>query len=310
MPHRAAAASPPAPFPPMAPRVLLAHGLEPRSRSRELERALRPAGYTLLTAHTGPEALQAARGAQPDAIILDTELPEGDSSRLCRALRVDPDISASTPILVTMPGPTTREQVSEALRAGANGVWGDPIDAEEFLLRLERQLQTKFDADRAREGGLLDHQTGLYNAQGLERRTRELASHVDRRGAALACVVFAPDATAPVEATVESLGRIFRSAGRVSDAIGRVGRRELAVLAPYTDAPAALLLAQRFLQTAAELGGDDALGLRAGYDVASDFRTSQHDPADLVSRARMALAAALVTVNGERIRSFGDGPRA
>src|SRR5206468_4213404 len=36
-------------------------------------------------------------------------------------------------------------------------------------------------------------------------------------------------------------------------------------LAPYTDAPAALRLAQRLLETTAELAGGDALGIRAGY---------------------------------------------
>ena len=303
MHQRPAPASAPDPVPPLAPRVLLAHGREWRSRSRELGRALRPAGYTVLEAFTGPDALQQARRSQPDAIILDTALPDGDASGLCRALRVDPDITASTPIFVTTAGPTTRQQVSDALRAGANSVWADPIDTEEFLLRLDGQLQVKFDADRAREEGLLDHQTGLYNTQGLERRARELASHVDRRGAALACVVLAPDATTDVDATIESLGRILRSVGRGSDTIGRVGRRELAVLAPYTDAPAALRLAQRLLETAAELASGDALGIRAGYDVGRDFRTSLRDPAELVSRARSALAALFADGGAERIRS-------
>src|SRR3989441_2740910 len=275
MHQRPAPASAPDPVPPLAPRVLLAHGRE--WRSRELERALRPAGYTVLEAFTGPDALQQARRSQPDAIILDTALPDGDASGLCRALRVDPDITASTPIFVTTAGPTTRQQVSDALRAGANSVWADPIDTEEFLLRLDGQLQVKFDADRAREEGLLDHQTGLYNTQGLERRARELASHVDRRGAALACVVLAPDATTDVDATIESLGRILRSVGRGSDTIGRVGRLELAVLAPRTDAPAPLRLAQRLPETAAALGGGDALSIRAGYDVGRDFRTSLRD---------------------------------
>src|SRR5438132_12936622 len=82
MRQRATPASGPVPVhvPPQAPRVLLAHGREWRSRSRELERALRPAGYTVLEAFTGPDALQQARRSQPDAIILDTALPDGDRS--------------------------------------------------------------------------------------------------------------------------------------------------------------------------------------------------------------------------------------
>src|SRR3989454_11577191 len=96
--------------------------------------------YTVLEAFTGPDALQQARRSQPDAIILDTALPDGDASGLCRALRVDPDITASTPIFVTTAGPTTRQQVSDALRAGATSVWADPIDTAGVLLRRDGQL--------------------------------------------------------------------------------------------------------------------------------------------------------------------------
>src|SRR5256886_14846285 len=140
MHQRAPPASAPDPVPPLAPRVLLAHGRGGRSRSREGGRAPRPAGYTVLEAFTGPDALQQAHRSQPDAIILDTALPDGDASGLCRALRVDPDIPASTPIFVTTGGPTTRQQVSDALRAGANSVWADPIDPEELLPRHDRRL--------------------------------------------------------------------------------------------------------------------------------------------------------------------------
>src|SRR5207245_6576652 len=68
MHQRPPSASAPVPVPPLAPRVLLAHGREWRSRSRELERALRPAGYTVLEAFTGPDALQQAHRSQPDEI--------------------------------------------------------------------------------------------------------------------------------------------------------------------------------------------------------------------------------------------------
>src|ERR1051325_6697155 len=99
-----------------------------------------------------------------------------------------------TPIPVTSPGPRARAQVIDALRAGANGVWGQPLDTEEFLLRLEGHVRAKLDADAAREGGRLDPRTGLYNARGLERRARELAAQVDRREASLACIALASEA--------------------------------------------------------------------------------------------------------------------
>ena len=165
------------------PLVLVANAQEWVSRS--LESILRPAGYAVLKAYTGIDALEGARRATADVIILDTALPETDVLALCRALRVDPSITPSTPIFLTMHGPLGRTQVLEALRAGANGVWGQPLDTEEFLLRLEGHVRCKLDADGARDGGLLDPRTGLYNTRGLERRARELAAQVDRRDASL-----------------------------------------------------------------------------------------------------------------------------
>src|SRR5437016_11295477 len=165
------------------PLVLVANAQEWVSRS--LESILRPAGYAVLKAYTGSDALEGARRATADVLIFDTALPDTDVLALCRALRVDPAITPSTPIFLTMSGPLGRTQVLDALRAGANGVWGQPLDTEEFLLRLEGHVRGKLDADAARDGGLVDLRTGLYNSRGLERRARELAAEVDRRDASL-----------------------------------------------------------------------------------------------------------------------------
>jgi len=279
-----------------SPLVLIANAQEWVTRS--LESVLRPAGYAVLKAYTGRDALEGARRSGADVIILDTGLPETDVLALCRALRVDPYITSSTPILVTMPGPLARAQVIDALRAGANGVWGQPLDTEEFLLRLEGHVRAKLDADAARDGGLLDPRTGLYNARGLERRARELAAQVDRRDASLACVVLASQANGA--ALVDSLARALRAAARAADTVGRLGPREFAVLAPDTDAAGAVLLFRRVggVLTARVKGGvvpapaERPLRLRAGYDARSGFRTAVLDPAVLLSRALHALRAA------------------
>jgi len=248
-----------------SPLVLIANAQEWVTRS--LESVLRPAGYAVLKAYTGRDALEGARRSGADVIILDTGLPETDVLALCRALRVDPYITSSTPILVTMPGPLARAQVLDALRAGANGVWGQP-------------------------------RTGLYNARGLERRARELAAQVDRRDASLACVVLASQANGA--ALVDSLARALRAAARAADTVGRLGPREFAVLAPDTDAAGAVLLFRRVggVLTARVKGGvvpapaERPLRLRAGYDARSGFRTAVLDPAVLLSRALHALRAA------------------
>jgi PleD family two-component response regulator len=277
------------------PLVLVANAQEWVSRS--LESVLRPAGYAVLKAYTGRDALEAARRGAADLIILDTQLPETDVLALCRALRVDPAITPSTPIFLTLPGPLGRAQVLDALRAGANGVWGQPLDTEEFLLRVEGHIRAKLDADAARDGGLLDARTGLYNARGLERRARELAAQVDRRDASLACVVLAPPEDG--SALVDSLARALRAAARAADTVGRLGPREFAVLAPDTDGEGAVQLFRRLSGVVGGLaarvsgrGHVPALRLRGGYDARSGFRTTALDPAVLLGRALNALRAA------------------
>src|SRR5438445_9217251 len=275
-----------------APLVLIASAQEWVTRSRES--ILRPAGYAVLKAYTGRDALEGARRSAPDVVILDSALPETDVLALCRALRVDPYITPSTPILVTSPGPLVRAQVIDALRAGANGVWGQPLDTEEFLLRLEGHVRAKLDADAARDTGLLDPRTGLYNARGLERRARELAAQVDRRDASLACIAVAPrlDGSAPVE----YLARELRAVARAADTVGRLGPREFAVLAPDTDAAGAVRLFRRVgaalaapVKRRAIATAHGPLGLRAGYDARSGFRSAALDPAVLLARALTAL---------------------
>jgi len=292
--------------------VLIANAQEWVTRS--LESILRPAGYAVLKAYTGRDALEGARRAIADVIILDSALPETDVLALCRALRVDPSITASTPILVTMPGPLGRTQVLDALRAGANGVWGQPLDTEEFLLRLEGHVRAKLDADAARDGGLVDPRTGLYNARGLERRARELAAEVDRRDASLACVVLASETDGST--LVDPLARALRAAARGADTVGRLGAREFAVLAPDTDGDGAVKLFRRLsgalVGLTARAGGRNAappLPLRAGYDARSGFRTAALDPAVLLGRALHALRAAEEDRNGGgTIRQFVSRP--
>ena len=77
------------------PLVLVANAQEWVSRS--LESILRPAGYAVLKAYTGSDALEGARRATADVLIFDTALPDTDVLALCRALRVDPAITPSTP---------------------------------------------------------------------------------------------------------------------------------------------------------------------------------------------------------------------
>ena len=258
------------------PLILLASAEEWLARS--VASVLENGGYQIVPAATGRAALDAARLRRPDAIILDLGLDQPHGFATCRALRSDPAVSAATPIVLITLGPATRTQQLDALRAGAWELRGQPVDAEELLLRLGAYIKGKLEVDRLGAEGLVDAASGLYNASGVARRSEELASLTARQGLPLACVVFRPANGSPADG--DRLAREFKTHGRVSDAIGRTGPDEFAVFAPATDAPAAEGLVRRLT---GKVGN-----VRAGYSAATGPRVS---PQELLARARTALGA-------------------
>ena len=139
---------------PSAPLVLIANDQEWSARS--LESILGPSGYSVVRAYTGQQALERARTAQPDLIILDAQMPDVHGFEVCRMLRTDPRFSATTPIIITTSGPSGRTQRLEAYRAGAWEFLGQPLDGEALLLKLATFLQCKREVDSLREESLLD----------------------------------------------------------------------------------------------------------------------------------------------------------
>jgi len=228
------------------PLVLLAG--DGQDSTRWLKNLLEGAGYAVLQERSAHHALERARSTDPDVLLVDQVLPDMAGVELCRALRSDPRVSSSTPILLSLQDPATRAERLAALRAGAWECIAPPHDADEILLKIGAYVHAKLDADRARAEGLLDSATRLYNRQGLARRARELGAQAYRDHGALACVVLAFDADVPVVGASQDTPTLARrvqaltSAARLSDAIGRLSSTEFAVIAPGTDAAGARLL--------------------------------------------------------------------
>ena len=292
------------------PLVVIANSQEWHTRS--LESILGPHGYAVLRAYTGRQAIERVLSAQPDVIVIDTDLPDIDGLEVCRTLRADTRISNSTPILVTSPGHPSRQKRLAALRAGAWDFLGATLDAEELPLRLDAYVRAKFDADRAREESLLDQITGLYNIRGLARRARELGSQAFRHHEPFACVVFAPlldgaeGQEAELTAAVDRLAKALRETGRVSDAIGRLGPTEFAVVAQGTDREGAVRLAERLQRAieATEIDGATRFRMCAGYDAVDNYHDAPIEPSDMLVRATMAMRLSRSDSTGAWIRAF------
>jgi len=287
----------------------------------ELERVLAPGGYGVLRVASGAAVLERAREVRPAFILLAPDVADPDSAELCRALRRDPAVP-STPLIILTAGPVTRERRLAGLRAGAWDVVALPPDGEELLLKLNAFLGAKQDVDQAREDGLVDPATGLYNAQGMQRRARELIADAVRRHAALSCVALAADphgepvggAPATTWSVVrEHVGRVLKRRARTSDVVGWWDPSACAILAPGTDGRGAVQLGERLaraIETAAPEPGQpiSPVNVRGGYEVMSGSAAEAVDPERLLLRASIALRAARATPGGARIRAFAPEP--
>src|SRR5438094_2220928 len=171
--------------------VLIANDQEWSARS--IESVLGPRGYAALRVANSQRALELARIAQPDAIILDMALPDLGGRVVCERLREDPQVPLNVPIILTTSAIASRSEKLDAYAAGAWELCVEPLDAEVFLLKLDAFVQAKLAADRIREETLVDDETGLYNVRGLARRGREIGGEAIRNHNAIACVVFSAE---------------------------------------------------------------------------------------------------------------------
>ena len=112
-------------------------------------RSLQDAGYQVVEARTGAEAL--ARAAElPDLITLDVNLPDMNGFQVCRTLKADPS-TAHIPILhvsSTFVDPQSRVQ---GLKGGADAYLAEPIDRAELVATVGALLRLKQAETTARQ---------------------------------------------------------------------------------------------------------------------------------------------------------------
>jgi two-component system KDP operon response regulator KdpE len=103
---------------------------------RALTTNLRGAGYDVVRAATGEEALAQAAVRPPDAVVLDLVLPDISGVEVCRELRTWSEV----PILILSAVGEERRKV-EALDAGADDYVTKPFGMGELLARLRAAMR-------------------------------------------------------------------------------------------------------------------------------------------------------------------------
>ena len=99
---------------------------------------LRAAGYSVITAEDGAEAIAKARKTLPDLILLDVMLPEIDGMAGCKILKNDPATS-SIPIIMLTAKAAEIDRVL-GLELGADDYVTKPFSPRELILRIKNLL--------------------------------------------------------------------------------------------------------------------------------------------------------------------------
>ena len=152
-----------------------------------VSRWLRNAGFDVLEAATGGEALALAR-PDVDLIVLDVRLPDQSGFDVLRKLKSDRRL-ADIPVIQLSASFTTSEWRTHGLEAGADAFLTQPIEARELVATARSLLRIREAEERVRNAArewratfdALDQAVILLDQRGTVLRCNRLAARVLRR---------------------------------------------------------------------------------------------------------------------------------
>jgi DNA-binding response OmpR family regulator len=104
-------------------------------------RILSEAGYEVLEASHGEEALRLASERRPGLILLDVNLPDISGTEVCRRLKADSATAGMRVILITGAWMSEQDR-STGLESGADAYLTEPVDAVTLLRSVVALLET------------------------------------------------------------------------------------------------------------------------------------------------------------------------
>lgn len=184
---------------------------------------LESAGYEVVAAYDGEEALLKVADASPDVILLDVMMPGLDGIEVCRRLKSWEE-TRSIPVLML----TALKEVEDRVRAievGADEFLSKPVDMTELKVRVKALVRTHHyhrqlvDKSRqlAEKTALLEKVLNLYLAEQVVDEVLRDPARLQLGGARRAVTVLFADLSGftayaesvPPEAVMETLNRTF-----------------------------------------------------------------------------------------------------
>lgn len=286
---------------------------EPINRAL-IQRRLERAGYHVLVAENGREAVDAALGHLPDLIILDVMMPVMDGLEACRLVK-DNKATRDIPVIFLSARDETDVKVS-GLSMGANDYISKPFKAEELLARVEVAMRLKRERDRlhlsaeeaharalvAQERAMTDALTGMLNRYGLQRVLSHEHAEARRYNRMLSCLMVDLDDFKTINDTyghlagdtaLKQVAAILTQVVRGSDMVSRYGGDEFLVLLPETDLEGADALGEKIrARAAAQSFGDGSPHFKLTLSIGASTLADDESGNDMIARADIALYAA------------------
>ncbi len=294
------------------PTILVADD-EPANRAL-IQRRLERAGYRVLEARNGREAVDRAREELPDLVLLDVMMPEMDGLEACRQLKED-EATYGIPIIFLSARDETDVKVS-GLSLGADDYISKPFKAEELLARVEVAMRLKRERDHlrlsaeearatalmAQERAMTDALSGMLNRYGLQRVLTHEHAEARRYTRPLSCLMVDLDNFKTINDTfghmagdvaLKQVAGILNEIVRRSDMVSRYGGDEFLVLLPETDLEGAEALAEKIRAAASSRKfGDGSPHFQVTLSIGAATLADDESGNDMIARADMALYAA------------------
>jgi DNA-binding response OmpR family regulator len=99
---------------------------------------LRNAGFTVITARDGQEALDLALSEVPDLLITDYHMPQLSGLELCRRLKLDPRTSCIPAIMLTARGYSL--EAADTENSGILRMLSKPFSPRQLLATVQEVL--------------------------------------------------------------------------------------------------------------------------------------------------------------------------
>ena len=123
---------------PSAARILVVDDMP--ANVRLLEAVLQPAGFSVTSASSGPEALERVVSELPDLVLLDVQMAGMNGYEVCRRIRENEETALIPVVMITS---HDNEARIDGIRAGADDFVTKPFDHQELLLRVRSLVRIK-----------------------------------------------------------------------------------------------------------------------------------------------------------------------